>query len=303
MTDDTCTSGRHLPPGSFDGKVVVVTGGGTGLGLEISRGFADLGATVVIPSRTPENQETFLAEAAERGWKAAGAQVDVREPDAVHKLAQGIQEEHGTPDILINNAAGNFVCPAERMSSNAWRAVLGIVLDGSFYCSKEFGKLMMVKGEDGEPRGGSMVNIIATYAWTGMPGVVHSASAKAGVLAMSKTLAVEWARFGIRVNCVAPGPFESEGAKRNLWPNDIVEQRIRESVPLQRFATRDEVAAQVLWLCSPAASYMTGANITIDGGLSLGAGRMWEPGQRMGRRRPAATNPAAATNTDTEESE
>ena len=169
------------------------------------------------------------------------------------------------------------------MSSNAWRAVLGIVLDGTFYCSKEFGKHMMAESEDGSPRGGSMVNVIATYAWTGMPGVVHSASAKAGVLAMSKTLAAEWARFGIRVNCVAPGPFESDGAKQNLWPNEEVEARIRKAVPMGRFAERDEVAAQIVWLCSDAARYVTGANLTIDGGMSLGAGGMWQPGERVER--------------------
>ncbi|MEM9379120.1 MAG: SDR family oxidoreductase [Planctomycetota bacterium] len=284
MDDETPTAARFLPPGSFEDRVVVVTGGGTGLGLEISRGFAALGATVVVPSRSPDNQSAFLAEAAERGWRAAGGEVDVREPDAVRRLADSIREEHGPVDVLVNNAAGNFVCPAERMSANAWRAVLGIVLDGTFYCSKEFGKHMMAKDDAGAHRGGSIVNIIATYAWTGMPGVVHSASAKAGVLAMSKTLSVEWARYGIRVNSVAPGPFESDGAKRNLWPNDLVEQRIRESVPLGRFADRNEVAAQVLWLASDAASYVTGANITIDGGLSQGAGRMWEPGQRVDRR-------------------
>ncbi len=272
------TAGRYFPENSFKDKVVVVTGGGTGLGLEISRAYAALGATVIVPSRTPENQSAFLDEAKARGWKAAGAQVDVREPDAVRRLAEGIEADHGPVDILINNAAGNFVCPAERMSSNAWRAVLGIVLDGTFYCSREFGKQMM-RSE----RGGSICNVIATYAWTGMPGVVHSASAKAGVLAMSKTLAVEWARHDIRVNCVAPGPFESDGAKQNLWPNEEVEQRIRNSVPLGRFADRDEVAGQVLWLTSDAARYVTGANITIDGGMSLGAGGMWQPGERVSR--------------------
>ena len=279
------TAGDHLPPGAFDGKVVVVTGGGTGLGLDISRGFASLGATVIVPSRSPENQAPFLEEAAARGWKAAGRQVDVRRSDEVHALAESIREEFGPADVLVNNAAGNFVCPAERMSSNAWRAVLGIVLDGTFYCSKAFGKQMMQAGDDGAPRGGSIVNIIATYAWTGMAGVVHSASAKAGVLAMSKSLAMEWARFGIRNNCVAPGPFESDGAKQNLWPSDEAEQRIRSSVPLGRFAHRQEVAAQVLWLASDAAAYVTGANVTVDGGLSLGAGRMFEPGTRLERRR------------------
>ncbi|MFT5735545.1 MAG: NAD(P)-dependent dehydrogenase (short-subunit alcohol dehydrogenase family) [Planctomycetota bacterium] len=274
----SATAGLHLPQGTFEGKRVVVTGGGTGLGLAMSRGFAALGAHVIIPSRTPENQAAFLDEAKERGWKATGAQVDVREPDSVRRLAESILEEHGPVDVLVNNAAGNFVCPAERMSSNAWRAVLGIVLDGTFYCSKEFGKHMMQ-----DDRGGSIINIIATYAWTGMPGVVHSASAKAGVHAMGKTLAAEWARFGIRVNAIAPGPFESGGANKNLWPNEEVQERIRQSVPMKRFATRDEVAAQALWLASDAAQYVTGATITIDGGMSLGAGNMWEPGERVGR--------------------
>jgi len=266
-------------PASFEGRTVVVTGGGTGLGLEISRAFAALGATVVVPSRSAENQRAFLDEAKARGWSAAGYEVDVREPDRVRDLAARIADEHGPADVLVNNAAGNFVCPAERMSANAWRAVLGIVLDGTFYCSKEFGK-QMIAGE-----GGAICNIIATYAWTGMAGVVHSASAKAGVHAMGKSLSAEWARHGIRVNAVAPGPFESDGAKQNLWPSEDVEQRIRDAVPLKRFANRDEVAAQVVWLCSDAAKYVTGATITIDGGMSLGATAMWEPGERFTKRR------------------
>ncbi|QDV08328.1 putative 2,4-dienoyl-CoA reductase [Planctomycetes bacterium Poly30] len=284
------TAGHFLPAGTFAGKRVVVTGGGTGLGLEMSRGFAALGAHVIIPSRTEANQAAFLEEAQARGWQASGAQVDVREPDSVRRLADSILEEHGPVDVLVNNAAGNFVCPAERMSSNAWRAVLGIVLDGTFYCSKEFGKHMMADG-----RGGSIINIIATYAWTGMPGVVHSASAKAGVHAMGKTLAAEWARYGIRVNAIAPGPFESGGANKNLWPNEAVQERIRASVPLKRFATREEVAAQALWLASDAGQYVTGATITIDGGMSLGAGMMWEPGERVGRPKTGRSSEGGAS--------
>ena len=273
------TAAALLPDGAMEGRVVVVTGGGTGLGLEISRGFAALGANVIVPSRSPENQEAFLEEARARGWSAAGYQLDVREPSDVRRFAEWVASEHGPADVLVNNAAGNFVCPAERMSANAWRAVLGIVLDGTFYCSKEFGKQMMASG------GGAICNIIATYAWTGMAGVTHSASAKAGVLAMSKSLAIEWAERGVRINCVAPGPFESDGAKQNLWPSEEVEERIRGSVPMGRFAGREEVAAQVLWLCSDASRYVTGANITIDGGLSLGSGKMWEPGERFTRKR------------------
>ncbi len=277
------TAARWLPQGAFQDQVVVITGGGTGLGLELSRGFAALGATVVIASRSPEHHTEFLDEARSARWRAEAERLDVRDEPSVRAFFDALHARHGRLDVLVNNAAGNFVCPAERMSANAWRAVLGIVLDGTFYCSKHAGRIMRRQGS------GALLNIIATYAWTGMAGVAHSASAKAGVLALSKTLAVEWAGHGIRVNTLAPGPFRSDGAKQNLWPSDAVEERIRASVPMQRFAERDEVAAQGLWLCSDACRYVTGANITIDGGLSLGAGRMWEPGER--RARPTTSAP------------
>ncbi len=269
---------RWLPAGTFAGQVALVTGGGTGLGLEISRGLAALGATVVIASRSAEHHAPFLDEAKERGWSAASHTLDVREAKDVRELVERICSDHGKLDLLINTAAGNFVCPAERLSTNAWRSVLGIVLDGSFYCSKYAGRAMMQSG------GGSMLNVIATYAWTGMPGVVHSASAKAGVLAMTKTLAAEWARKDIRVNAVAPGPFQSDGAKANLWPDPEIERRMREAIPQKRFADRDEVAAHCLYLLSPAASYVTGECLVIDGGLTLGSGRMWEAGERIARK-------------------
>lgn len=268
---------RWLPPRTFAGRTALVTGGGTGLGLEISRGLAELGATVVIASRSVEHHGEFLAEAAERGWRAEGRPLDVREPERVAELARTLEAEHGAVDFLINNAAGNFVCPAERMSSRAWRAVLGIALDGTFYASREFGRRMLARGE------GHIVNVLATYAWTGMPGVVHSASAKAGVLAMTRTLAAEWGARGVRVNAVAPGPFESEGARSNLWPDETVRARIEAGIPLGRFAHTREVAAQVLWLLSPASAYVNGECLTIDGGAWLGRG-MWEPGERLQRR-------------------
>ena len=277
MEPGAVAAARWLPKDTFEGKVAVVTGGGTGLGLEIGRGLASLGATTVIASRNPDHHASFLEESAARGWKAAAQVLDVREAKAVRETMDAVAERHGRIDLLVNNAAGNFVCPAERLSTNAWRAVLGIVLDGTFYCSKYVGRHMMAGG------GGAILNVIATYAWTGMPGVVHSASAKAGVLAMTRTLAVEWARHHIRVNAVAPGPFQSEGASRNLWPDAETERRIRESIPLGRFARRDEVAAQCLHLLSPATDYVTGEAFTVDGGMSLGAGRMWEPGARIRR--------------------
>ena len=279
MAGERAAAARWLPEGTFEGRVAFVTGGGTGLGLEISRGLAQLGATVVIASRSAEHHAPLLEEARERGWPVEAVQLDVREAPQVREAAERVVRDHRRVDLLVNNAAGNFVCPAERLSTNAWRSVLGIVLDGTFHCSKYFGRAMIAGG------GGTMLNVVATYAWTGMPGVAHSASAKAGVLALTKTLAAEWARHGIRVNAVAPGPFHSAGARSNLWPDPEVERRIRERIPLGRFATRSEVAAHCLYLLSPAAGYITGGCTVVDGGLTLADGRLWEPGARPRRRR------------------
>jgi NAD(P)-dependent dehydrogenase (short-subunit alcohol dehydrogenase family) len=269
---------RWLPSDCFRGQVAVVTGGGTGLGLEISRGLASLGASVVIVSRNPEHHRALIEEAARASWKVEALVLDVRESGDVRRCADGIVARHGQVDILVNNAAGNFVCPAERLSANAWRAVLGIVLDGTFYCSQSFGRSMIAAGR------GQILNVVATYAWTGMPGVVHSASAKAGVLAMTRTLAVEWARHGVRVNAIAPGPFQTEGAQSNLWPDAESERAIQAQIPLRRFADTSEVAAQCLHLLSPASAYINGECLVIDGGASLGRG-MWSEGQRFHRRR------------------
>jgi len=278
MENELPEPARFFRPGTFDGDVSVVTGGGTGLGLEISRSLAALGSTVIIASRTSEHHAAFLDEGRERGWNVDAIELDVREADEVHAAAKGIVEKHGKVDILVNNAAGNFVCPAEKMSPRAWRAVLGIVLDGTFYCSRSFGKHMIRRGE-----GGRMLNVVATYAWTGMPGVAHSASAKAGVWALTKTLAAEWARFRININSIAPGPFQSDGARANLWPNEETAEKIRESIPLGRFATREEVARHSLYLLTREAGYVTGDCMVVDGGLSLSAGRMWEPGAKLER--------------------
>ena len=268
------TAGDWLPPDEFRGQVAVVTGGGTGLGLEISRGLAARGATVIVLSRNPEHHRSVADEAARRGWTIEAGALDVREAPSVQRAAAEILERHGQVDVLVNNAAGNFVCPTERLSANAWRSVLGIVLDGTFFCSRDFGRAMIAR------KSGRILNVVATYAWTGMPGVAHSASAKAGVLALTKTLAAEWAPHGIRVNAIAPGPFESEGSAANLWPSAEARSAMLAQIPLGRFATADEIARHSLYLVSSLSGWITGACLTVDGGGSL-PHPMWTIGSRV----------------------
>jgi NAD(P)-dependent dehydrogenase (short-subunit alcohol dehydrogenase family) len=191
----------------------------------------------------------------------------VRQPDQVEALVERTIARFGRIDILVNNAAGNFICPAEDLSPNGWNAVVGIVLNGSFYCSRAVGRHLISRGG-----GGSIVSILANYVWTGSAGTVHSAAAKAGVLAMTQTLAVEWARHNIRVNAVAPGPIESPGAARQLWNSPGAVERITQMVPLRRWGKPEEVADAVAFLVSPHAAYITGDVITIDGGAWIGRG-------------------------------
>jgi hypothetical protein len=277
MTEnEQATAADWLPAQEFRGQVAVVTGGGTGLGLELSRGLAARGATVVVLSRNALNHRALLDEGERRGWQVEARALDVREAPAVQRVAAEVLARHGHVDVLVNNAAGNFVCPSERLSANAWRAVLGIVLDGTFYCSRDFGRAMIAQ------KRGQILNVVATYATTGMPGVAHSASAKAGVLALTKTLAAEWAAHGIRVNAIAPGPFESEGSAANLWPSAEARAAMQATIPLGRFATAQEVARHSLYLVSSLSGWVTGACLTVDGGASLPQ-PMWTPGKQVER--------------------
>jgi NAD(P)-dependent dehydrogenase (short-subunit alcohol dehydrogenase family) len=249
-----------LPPGTFDGHVVAVTGGGTGLGKAIAVEFARLGARVAILSRDPEHHAAGRTAVEEAGGKAFAAVCDVREPDQVAAAFDAVEEALGLPGVLVNNAAGNFPVPAEDLSPNGWRAVTRIVLDGTFYCCREFGRRHLAAGTPG-----SIINIGASYAWTGGPGFAHSSAAKAGVKNLTETLAVEWAPYGIRVNSLVPGLFPHEdevGAIRGVPGRG---QGDEGRVPAMRTGRPRELGWAATFLASPFAAYVTGHTLVVDG--------------------------------------
>ena len=256
-----------LPDKTFEGRVAIVTGGATGIGFAVARELARLGGRVVIASRKEEN---LKPAAEELGANASYHVLDVRDAAAVEAMAEKVASDFGRIDILVNNAAGNFIVKSDELTVNGWNSVINIVLNGTFYCTSAVGKRMIAAKS-----GGAMLNIIANYAWTGAPGVVHSASAKAGVLAMTRTLAVEWARHKIRVNAMAPGPVDTPGAAARLFPDPAIVEGIRRTIPLRRWATLEEVANAAAYLLSDYASYITGEALVIDGGQWLGGADYW----------------------------
>jgi NAD(P)-dependent dehydrogenase (short-subunit alcohol dehydrogenase family) len=249
------------------GKVAIVTGGGTGLGLAIAKRMGELGADIAVGSRQAEHLEHGTADLRHAGLDPLAVQLDVRKPEQVDEMVHRVIRHFGRIDILINNAAGNFICRAEDLSPNGWNAVVGIVLNGSFYCSRAVGRHMIARGG-----GGSIVSILANYVWTGSAGTVHSAAAKAGVMSMTQTLAVEWAPHNIRVNAVAPGPIDTAGAAEKLWNTPDAVGRITAGIPLKRWGKPEDVADAVTYLVSDHAGFITGEILTVDGGAWLSKG-------------------------------
>jgi len=254
------TGASALPAGTYDGAVVFVTGAGTGLGKAIASEYARLGAKIVIASRKPDHLEAGQAAIEAIGAEVLTVACDIRDPESIAAAFDAAVERFALPDILVNNAAANFPVPAEDMSPNAWRTVVDITLNGTFFCSREFGRRHL---EAGTP--GSIVNVGASYAWTGGPGFAHSAAAKAGVKNMVETLAVEWGPFGIQVNGLVPGLFPHEDMTADIKGNlsrthekDIVQ-------PALRVGQVQELGWAATFLTSPYARFISGHTLVVDG--------------------------------------
>jgi NAD(P)-dependent dehydrogenase (short-subunit alcohol dehydrogenase family) len=257
-------------PDLLKGRTILITGGGTGLGRSMALRFAELGANLFLVARREEPLKETAEAIRAKGAAAAYASADIRDFAAVEQVVAAADKEFGRVDTLVNNAAGNFIARTEKLSPNAFNAVLGIVLQGTFYCTLALGRKWIAAKQPGD-----ILNIVTTYAAanSGSGFVVPSACAKAGVLAMTRSLAVEWARHRIRLNAIAPGPFPTEGAWSRLIPSKELEDRAKNSHPMKRFGRHEELANLAAYLLSEQAEYVNGECVVIDGGLWLrGAG-------------------------------
>jgi NAD(P)-dependent dehydrogenase (short-subunit alcohol dehydrogenase family) len=257
-----------LAPNLLRGKTAWITGGGTGLGRAMALRFAELGAAIAVSGRKVEPLDRTVADIGSRGGRAVAAPCDVRDAAQVDGALTRIRDAVGIPDVLVNNAAGNFLCRSEDLSPNGFAAVVGIVLHGTFHCTRAAGRLWIE-----EKRGGTVLSIATTYASTGSAYVLPSACAKAGVVALTRSLAVEWAPHGIRLNAIAPGPIPTEGAFSRLLPTPELAEMRKRRIPAGRFGTEEELAELAAFLVSDASDWMRGEVVTFDGGEWLrGAG-------------------------------
>jgi NAD(P)-dependent dehydrogenase (short-subunit alcohol dehydrogenase family) len=252
------------------GRTIFITGGGTGLGRSMALRFAELGANLFLVGRREEPLQETSDTIRAKGARAGYASADVRDFAAVEKAVAAAEKEFGRVDTLVNNAAGNFIARTEKLSPNAFNAVVGIVLQGSFFCTLALGRRWIAAKQPGQ-----VLSIVTTYAAvnSGSGFVVPSSCAKAGVLAMTRSLAVEWAQHHIRLNAIAPGPFPTEGAWSRLLPSKELEERAKNHHPMKRFGRHEELANLAVYLVSEQADYVNGECVVIDGGLWLrGAG-------------------------------
>ncbi|MCS4120810.1 SDR family oxidoreductase [Salinibacter ruber] len=262
---------------------IVVTGGGTGLGRAMALRFADLGAAVTINGRRPDPLAETVRDIEEAGGAAEGIQCNVRDYEAVQAFFEEAEDRQGPVTRLVNNAAANFLAPTEDISPNGFDAIVQTNLYGSFYCTQACGQRWLERDAEG-----GVLSIATTYAETGSAYVVPSAMSKAGIVAMTRSLAAEWGSEGIRLNAVAPGPFPTEGAWDRLVPDDDLEQKMRERVPVRRFGEPEELATLASFLLSDLSAFMNGEVVTFDGGEALAAGGQFNTFTRMPRRQVKA---------------
>ncbi len=247
-------------------RVVLITGGGTGIGRCMALSMGRYGAHVAVAGRHLEPLNEVTTQLKTEGAQALPVQTDIRQTEQVDHMVQTAIDTFGRIDILINNAAGSFLASARKLTPAGWQSVINTTLSGTFYCSQAVGHHMIEQG------GGKIINITATLHHKGSPGMLAPTAAKAGVEAMTKTLALEWARYNILVNAIAPGPIYTEGANRNLWSNSAFHDKVKRGVPLGRFGDPEDIANMAIYLASPAGNYITGATLVVDGGEWLKKG-------------------------------
>lgn len=267
---------------TLKGKSILITGGGSGLGLSMAKGFCKAGADIAICGRTKEKLDAAVDEIRKEreGARVVGYSVDVRDYDAVSDKMTKVTSDFGGLSGLVNNAAGNFLSASEDLSPGGFKVIVDIVLHGSFNCTHAFGNYLIKNNKVG-----AILNIVTTYAEHGSAFVLPSASAKAGVLAMTKTLAYEWAEYGIRVNAIAPGPFQTKGAWARLVPDSMIEKMMVKQNPSKRLGSHDELSNLATFLMSDMAPYITGESVVIDGGESLKAGQFNFVTEMMSRKK------------------